>query len=87
MTVSNRLDAKLFVLNRIDDESGVSGTGIVAEGVEFSDGTAVLRWRSHIASTAVYDSIRALNAIHGHDGKTKVRYLNPLHETVIFEQR
>jgi len=32
-----------FVLRRLVDETGVSGTGVVAEGVEFSDGTVALR--------------------------------------------
>ena len=87
MSLSNRMGARLFVLDRTNDETGVSGTGMVAEGVEFSDGTAVLRWRSHIASTAVYDSIRSLESIHGHGGKTIVRFVDtPLHETVIFER-
>jgi len=29
---------RTFFLERIEDETGISGTGIVAEGVEFSDG-------------------------------------------------
>jgi len=33
-----------FLLVRDCDPSGVSGTGIVAEGVQFSDGTAVMHW-------------------------------------------
>lgn len=65
---------KPFVLTRIEDESGVSGTGDIAEGVVFSDGTAVLRWVSAYKSTAIYDSIDTLIAIHGHDGKTVVDY-------------
>ncbi len=35
---------KKFWLKRIEDVSQVSGTGIVAEGIIFSDGVAVLRW-------------------------------------------
>lgn len=77
MSIAQHIDARLFVLSRIEDESGVSGTGIVAEGVEFSDGTVALRWRSHIKSTAIYESIRACEAIHGHGGKTRVQYQNP----------
>ena len=40
---------RVFALIRDVDVSGVSGTGVVAEGVQFSDGTCVLRWT---ASTA-----------------------------------
>lgn len=62
-----------FYLERDEDESGVSGTGVVAEGVVFSDGTAVLRWRTKpYASTAIYGSLAELEHIHGHGGKTRV---------------
>ena len=40
---------KLFQLHRHEDESGVSGTGIVAEGVQFSDGKCALKiGRAHV---------------------------------------
>lgn len=73
----NRLStARLFVLRRDEDETGVSGTGIVAEGVQFSDGTVALRWRSHINSTVIYGSIVACEAIHGHGGRTRVVWMD-----------
>lgn len=53
----------------------MSGVGDVAEGVVFSDGTAVIRWTSVHRSTAVYADIDELAAIHGHDGRTKVVFL------------
>lgn len=65
-----------FVLQREEDASGVSGTGIVAEGVEFTDGTATIRWLTHYSSTGIYDSIKPLDAIHGHEGKTRVVWLD-----------
>lgn len=61
-----------FYLQRDKDISGTSGTGIVADGVVFSDGTAVLHWRGSLSSTAVYKSIEELEQIHGHKGATKV---------------
>lgn len=67
-----------FVLDRYEDESGISGTGIVAQGVEFGDGSAALRWMSEHRSTAVYASMADLVAIHGHGGRTTVRYLPDL---------
>jgi hypothetical protein len=66
---------KLFDLVRNEDESGVSGTGTVAQGVVFDDGTAVLRWLTKFASTAVYNNLAELAAIHGHGGKTLVRFI------------
>lgn len=63
-----------FLLKRIEDESGVSGTGIVAEGIIFSNGKCALSWLTETTSIAVYDSIDDLEKIHGHNGKTIVVY-------------
>lgn len=65
-----------FELHRQTDVSGVSGTGVVAEGVQFSDGTSVLRWLTSTASTAVYASVADIDAIHGHGGNTEFVFLD-----------
>lgn len=70
-----------FELHRDIDESGISGTGLVAEGVKFTDGKAVLRWRTKHQSTGFYDSMEDLDTIHGHDGKTRIVWIDePLAE-------
>lgn len=69
-------DMYRFVLDRAVDETGISGEGVVAEGVIFADGTVALRWLSETASTALYDSIADVIVIHGHGGKTQVRLLD-----------
>lgn len=66
-----------FLLARDEDVSGVSGIGVVAEGVRFSDGTVALRWTSAWPTSVVFhergmDSVRA---VHGHDGRTRVVWL------------
>lgn len=58
---------------RDEDETGVSGTGKVAEGVIFSDGKVVLRWLTATSSTCFYDSQIDVIKIHGHGGKTRLR--------------
>ena len=63
-----------FKLFRVQDPSGVSGTGFVAEGVQFTSGKCVLAWTTDVQSIAVYDSMADLVAIHGHDGKTRVHW-------------
>jgi hypothetical protein len=68
--------SKLFHLVRDIDETGISGVGNVAEGVEFSDGTCVLRWLTASSSTAVYKDILDVRLIHGHNGKTRIVYLD-----------
>jgi hypothetical protein len=68
---------RLFELHRDVDETGVSGTGIVAEGVEFSDGYVAMRWivGEHRSTGVWSQGIEAVKAIHGHDGKTQVVWL------------
>jgi hypothetical protein len=63
---------KLFELRRDEDETGVSGTGVVAQGVIFDNGRCSMTWLTDHTSTAVYESIDDVKAIHGHQGKTRV---------------
>jgi hypothetical protein len=67
---------KRFQLVRDVDISGVSGTGIVADGVQFSDGTTVVHWRGERRSTVVWPSIHDVQAIHGHNGATHIEWLD-----------
>lgn len=60
-----------FLLYRGEDETGISGTGLVAEGVEFYNGQCVLQWLTKPGSIGVYNSLEDLLVIHGHQGKTK----------------
>jgi len=71
-----------FELHRDTDESGVSGVGVVAEGVMFHDGTAALRWKSQYKSTAVYGNMTDLEAIHGHGGQTRIVWIDPTDDTL-----
>lgn len=66
---------RTFILHRESDVTGVSGTGVVAEGVQFSDGSVALHWavgERENRSTVVYASIEAVEAVHGHAGATKI---------------
>lgn len=65
---------KLFYLERTEDESGVSGVGKVAEGVMFSNGKCTISWLTKATSITVYDDLPTLENIHGHDGKTLVKF-------------
>ena len=65
-----------FRLVRNIDETGVSGTGIVCEGVQFTDGNVATRWLNRIAQTCVWDSIEDMEAIHGHNGNTVVVWMD-----------
>jgi len=68
------LRARRFKLVRHSDVSGVSGTGVVAEGVEWSDGSVALHWGGRWPTTTVYETggVEAILAIHGHQGATEI---------------
>lgn len=66
-----------FYLERIEDESGVSGLGIVAHGIVIRNGWCVLTWLTQFTSVGLYPSLAELEAIHGHNGKTLVRMGSP----------
>ena len=66
---------RLFQLHRDLDVSGISGTGIVADGVVFPDGVTVIRWRGERRSTVVWPGVDDVEAIHGHGGATRIVWL------------
>jgi hypothetical protein len=71
VTVSRR-----FVLNRVQDDSGISGVGLVAWGVQFPDGVCALHWATEFTSATVFGSIHDVQAIHGHRGKTRIDWID-----------
>jgi hypothetical protein len=66
---------RTFELVRHRDLSGVSGTGVVAEGCVFTDGSVALRWRGNNPATAVWPDLDSVLAVHGHHGATEVHWL------------
>jgi hypothetical protein len=69
--------SRRFGLRRYSDVSGVSGTGIVADGVLFEDGSVALRWRGKAPATAVWASIELMLVAHGHEGATVIEWYDP----------
>lgn len=61
-----------FHFERSEDVSGTSGIGIVAEGCLFSNGHVALTWLSPHPSINIYESIRDVILIHGHENRTKI---------------
>ena len=64
-----------FILVRMHDLSGTSGTGVVAEGAVFADGQAILKWLRKPYALGVYPSLKNLLEVHGHEGNTQIRFL------------
>lgn len=65
-----------FYLDRLVDESGVSGTGVVAEGCVFTNGRVAMTWLVPHYSVGIYGSLADVEAIHGHGGKTRIVFLD-----------
>lgn len=81
-----------FELHRDVDVSGVSGTGVVADGAcydlawafTFPDsettvlpaGWCVIRWRGQYRSTVLWSSVEDAMAVHGHHGSARLVWLD-----------
>ena len=63
-----------FTLERDEDITGISGTGVVAEGVLFSTGVVALQWLSEFPTSVVFHQrgMESVEAVHGHGGKTRI---------------
>ena len=74
-----------FYLHRRSDITGISGTGKVAEGVEFSDGVVAVRWLpagtarpDHVKpTTVIHDDVASVIGLHGHNGATELIFEDP----------
>lgn len=66
-----------FIWWRDIDPSGVSGTGPVADGILFPDGSLAVRWRGKRPVTHIWNSLEDMEAIHGHGGSSYVVWIDP----------
>jgi hypothetical protein len=64
--------SRTFKLIRDSDVSGVSGTGVICEGVLFSDGHAAIHWLGEMPLTTPYPQLEWVIKIHGHEGLTRL---------------
>ena len=76
MSAQQDILMRRFIFQRNQDVSGTSGTGIVAEGVQFTDGTVAVRWRSMLASHVIYPNVHTAEHIHGHGGATRLKWID-----------
>jgi hypothetical protein len=72
------MTARRFELHRDVDVTGVSGTGVVAEGIVYSDGVATLHWISQWPSSVVHyeRGMESIEHVHGHGGHTRIVWLD-----------
>lgn len=69
---------KRFEMHRQVDETGISGTGHIADGIVFDDGSVVIRWRTENPGTTMFGSLEHAKAVHGHAGKTQFVFRDAL---------
>jgi len=65
-----------FVLERDVDATGISGTGLVAEGVQFSTGWCAMIWLGAYFSAVIYPNVEHVLQIHGHQGTTRLVWMD-----------
>jgi hypothetical protein len=65
-----------FFLQRDRDVSGVSGTGIVADGIQFNGGPCLMKWRGRLSGMEILPDMDTLIAIHGHEGATYIVWVD-----------
>ena len=53
-----------FFMRRKIDETGISGTGFVVEGVVFHNGVVAAQWITDTTSTGIYRTMEEFVAIH-----------------------
>lgn len=79
------INPRRFQLVRHEDESGVSGTGVVAVGTEFPSGYVEMEWlntendrvQTEMNGHASYPGgIDDLVEVHGHGGRTEVVWVD-----------
>jgi hypothetical protein len=69
-----------FALYRVEDLTGVSGVGVVALGLLWPSGKCAMQWRETKpvgpGAVALYDTLDQLLAIHGHDGRAVILWID-----------
>ncbi len=66
-----------FEMWRDSDETGMSGTGHVADGVEMPDGRCIMWWLVPPWTATFYGSMADLVRLHGHRDRQPVRIVRP----------
>ena len=74
--ISSTSQMRRFVLIRVEDLTGVSGTGEVAEGTVFSSGLAVIHWLREPYAMGVYQTLEDVISVHGHEGRTQLQFID-----------
>lgn len=75
ITIKDEFPRPFRVVRTADPEIPFS-TKLVAMGMQFPDGTTVIRWEGHRASTTVWDSLADALAVLGNEESTRLVWPN-----------
>ena len=65
-----------FKLARLVDVTGISGTGVVAVGVQFPDGHVHMQWVTGIPNITQALNMANLIAVHCHEGNSIIEWID-----------
>lgn len=71
-----RTGPRRFIFRRHRDGTGFSGEGAALEGVQFTHGGVKLMWLGQMRSFVEWESIEQALTTHGHDGDTRIEWLD-----------
>lgn len=69
---------KRFYMNRSKDETGVSGTGRVLEGILTASGKIIVEWKFPYHTIGIYNSLEEFKFIHqkSHPNSSKLVWID-----------
>jgi len=72
-----------FFLERVEDETGVSGTGRVLEAVIWQDGSVTAKWRPPMSTETSYKDFETFLRVHvtSHPSKSKVVFIDEIEKS------
>lgn len=74
--INRERSIKRFRLYRNEDKIGISGTGLIADGVQFANGKVCVHWFGETQSIVVWDNIKDMEKVNCHNGSTRIIFLD-----------
>lgn len=77
---------KRFYLLRHEDIHNNSGTGVVAEGIIFGDGTGSYTWLTKHKTVTTFVKVKDVIDLHSHNGRTDMIIEGVKKQAKVFEE-
>ena len=66
---------RIFNLVREVDSTGLSGTGIVAQGIQFDNGNVVVCWLLNISSIVLFENLEDFKSVSCSHSRSEVKFI------------